>query len=56
MRKNKVEADIEALKKRFPVELHEENLKDVVIDLSGGPPEPGIKKPRGTIGKGTPKQ
>ncbi len=43
MRKNSVEAGIDALKKEFEVELHEENLKDVVIDLSGGPPEPGAK-------------
>jgi parvulin-like peptidyl-prolyl isomerase len=43
-RKNKVEAAIDALKERFPVELQEENLKDVVIDLSaGGPPEPNAK-------------
>jgi len=42
-RKNKVEAAIDALKDEFPVELHEENLKDVVIDLSGGPPEPHAK-------------
>jgi peptidyl-prolyl cis-trans isomerase C len=42
-RKNKVEAAIDALKEKFPVELHEENLKDVVIDLSGGPPEPNAK-------------
>ncbi len=43
MRKNSVKAGIDALKKEFEVELHEENLKDVVIDLSGGPPEPGAK-------------
>jgi peptidyl-prolyl cis-trans isomerase C len=42
-RKNKVEAAIDALKNEFPVTLHEENLKDVVIDLSGGPPEPNAK-------------
>lgn len=42
-RKNKVEAAIDALKDKFPVVLHEENLKDVVIDLSGGPPEPNAK-------------
>jgi parvulin-like peptidyl-prolyl isomerase len=42
-RKNKVEAAIDALKEKFPVELHEENLKEVVIDLSGGPPEPNAK-------------
>ena len=39
-RKEAVEAAIDALKERFPVKLHEEHLKDVVIDLSGGPPEP----------------
>jgi peptidyl-prolyl cis-trans isomerase C len=39
-RKEAVEAEIEKLEERFPVELHEENLKDVVIDLSGGPPKP----------------
>jgi len=42
-RKNAVENAIDALKKRFEVTLHEENLKDVVIDLTGGPPKPGIK-------------
>ena len=42
-RKDSVEAGIDALKKEFAVKLHEENLKDVVIDLSGGPPEPGAK-------------
>ncbi|MBW2276373.1 MAG: peptidyl-prolyl cis-trans isomerase [Deltaproteobacteria bacterium] len=42
-RKNKVEGSIDALKEKFPVVLHEENLKDVVIDLSGGPPEPNAK-------------
>jgi len=39
-RKNAIEAAIDALEKTYPVTLHEENLKDVVIDLSGGPSEP----------------
>lgn len=34
MRKNQVEARIEQLKERYPVEIFEENLKHVVIDLS----------------------
>jgi peptidyl-prolyl cis-trans isomerase C len=42
-RKDAVEAAIDGLKERFPVDLREENLKDVVIDLSGGPPEPNAK-------------
>jgi len=42
-RKGDVEAAIDALEDRFEVTLHEENLKDVVIDLSGGPPEPSAK-------------
>ncbi|MCK9462338.1 MAG: peptidyl-prolyl cis-trans isomerase [Proteobacteria bacterium] len=37
-RKNAIDAAIDALEKKYPVTLHEENLKDVVIDLSGGPP------------------
>jgi peptidyl-prolyl cis-trans isomerase C len=40
-RKNAIEAAINALEKTYPITLHEENLKDVVIDLSGGPAEPG---------------
>jgi peptidyl-prolyl cis-trans isomerase C len=40
-RKNAIESAIDALEKKYPVALHEENLKDVVIDLSGGPSEPG---------------
>ena len=40
-RKNAIEAAIDALEKTYPIALHEENLKDVVIDLSGGPAEPG---------------
>ena len=39
-RKTAIETAITALEKRFPVALHEENLKDVVIDLSGGPSDP----------------
>jgi len=38
-RKNAIEAAIDALEQRFPIEMHEENLKDVVIDLSNGPSE-----------------
>jgi len=40
-RKNRTEAAIDALKDRFDVTLHEENLKEVVIDLSGGPKQAG---------------
>lgn len=36
-RKEAIEAKIGALEKAYPITLHEENLKDVVIDLSGGP-------------------
>jgi len=39
-RKDSVEKAIDDLEKRFRIELKEENLKDVVIDLTGGPPEP----------------
>jgi parvulin-like peptidyl-prolyl isomerase len=40
-RKDDVEKAIDDLQQRFKIELQEENLKDVVIDLTGGPPEPG---------------
>jgi len=43
-RKNKTEAAIDALTQKYKVTLHEENLKDVVIDLSGGPPKHGLNK------------
>jgi len=42
-RKQQVEDAIASLKERFPVEIHEENLKHVVIDLSVGPPDPNAK-------------
>ncbi|MDJ0763222.1 MAG: peptidylprolyl isomerase [Myxococcota bacterium] len=42
-RKNKIEAAINALKERYEVEVLEENLKHVVIDLSGGPRDPDAK-------------
>jgi peptidyl-prolyl cis-trans isomerase C len=44
MRKNQIENAIDALKEKFKVEIFEENLKHVVIDLSGGPPEPDLEK------------
>jgi peptidyl-prolyl cis-trans isomerase C len=40
-RKEAVEKAIDELQQRFAIELREENLKEVVIDLTGGPPEPG---------------
>ncbi|HUT76466.1 MAG TPA: peptidyl-prolyl cis-trans isomerase [Polyangia bacterium] len=40
-RKDSVEKAIDNLQQRFKIELQEENLKDVVIDLTGGPPAPG---------------
>ncbi len=43
MRKKSVEDAINALKQRFNTEIHEENLKHVVIDLSLGPPKPDGK-------------
>ena len=50
-RKNAIEAAIGALEKTYPITLHEENLKDVVIDLSGGPAEPGAGSLDPTLGK-----
>jgi peptidyl-prolyl cis-trans isomerase C len=40
-RKSAIEAAIDGLEKRFPITMHEENLKDVVIDLSEGAKESG---------------
>jgi hypothetical protein len=40
-RKDAVEKAIDDLRQRFKIEMQEENLKDVVIDLTGGPPAPG---------------
>jgi peptidyl-prolyl cis-trans isomerase C len=40
LRKDKVEKAVDEIKNRVKVTVYEENLKDVVIDLSSGPPEP----------------
>jgi peptidyl-prolyl cis-trans isomerase C len=40
-RKDSVEKAIDDLQQRFKIDLQEENLKEVVIDLTGGPPEAG---------------
>lgn len=49
-RKEAIESSIEKLKERFPVEVYEENLKYVVIELTGDTPSseksgPGRKSP-----------
>ena len=47
LRKKQIEDAIDALKERFKVEIFEENLKHVVIDLSGPPAPDARTKPGG---------
>jgi peptidyl-prolyl cis-trans isomerase C len=54
-RKNAIEAAIDALEQRFPIEMHEENLKDVVIDLSGGPTQGAAGSLEGALAPQNPK-
>jgi len=57
-RKQKIEDAINALRDRYKVEVSEENLKYVVIDLTGGPPDPdspgGMRPSDGTFPEARP--
>lgn len=55
-RKNAIEAAIDALERRYPIAMHEENLKDVVIDLSDGAKEPGPGAAPGEPGRLSPEE